>query len=207
MTSPSPYAAPSLWDQIQIGGLTWGGFTTDNPVRCGGGIEIRGATRFYKIDQKDGAGLDGATQTYRGQKPKPFDLIFSWWTDLQDAWWVTFSTQFNYSASKPGLPPPVFQVYHPKLARLNIDSILVEEVGGTDVHPDSKLATARVRVRQFLPPALVNASVTPLGTSVPSGYDNGQGAGTRDTSTATVEELQAHVLVLGTALSLPRPGR
>jgi hypothetical protein len=156
MTSPDPFNFPQSWDQIQINGIYWGG-----PHGLGGKITILGATRFYKVDQKDGSGLDGATQTYRGVKPKPFKLVFAWWNAEQHAGWAFLSQMFIYTGSKPGALPPVFSVYHPALALLSISSILVDEVSAVEVHEDTKIAKATVTVRQFYPPPPTGATTTP----------------------------------------------
>lgn len=156
MTSPSPFSFGQLWDTVEIQGMPWGG-----PAGMGAKVEIVGATRFYKIDQKDGQGLDGATQTFRGQKPKPFKIVFSWWTEQQHDYWAFYSAQFNYTASKPGFPPPVYAIYHPKLALLGISAILVESVGAVDVDESTKIAKSVLEVRQFLPATLAPATVTP----------------------------------------------
>lgn len=166
MAFPDPFLFAGTWDQINIGPFVWGG-------AVGGKIRIEGATRFYKVDQKDGQGLDGATQTYRGVKPKPFKLHFYWWNAQTHLYWGTMSSQlFIYSASKPSSIPPVVQVYHPALALLSISAILIDEVGQVNVNEDTKLADAIVVVRQFLPPPPISATVTPVtslpGTGAPS---------------------------------------
>jgi hypothetical protein len=158
MTQPSPYFQSQSWDIITINGAPWGG-----PAGMGAAIEIDGASRFFKVDQKDGQGLDGATQTYRGTKPKPFKLIFSWWNDAQDAYYAFFVYPIvNYRASKPGMPPPVYAVSYPSLATLGISAILIEDIGAQKVDRDTKLSRAVWTVREFLPPPPVPATVTPL---------------------------------------------
>jgi hypothetical protein len=167
MTQPSPYSNPMAWDILLLNGMPWGG-----PNGFGCGIEIEGATRFFKVQQNDGQGLDGATQIYRGTKPKPFKLIFTWGfttpggvlPDDQDAYWVLFTLLIvSYRASKPGLPPPVYDIYHPSLATLGIGAVLIEEVGAQKVNPDTKLSKAVMVVREFCPPPPVPATVTPIG--------------------------------------------
>jgi hypothetical protein len=168
MSNPDPFNFAQAWDSIQIGLFTWGG-----PSGFFGKIQIKGATRFYKIDQKDGQGLDGATQTYRGQKPKPFKLVFSWgFQNLtpvtpaqQHAYWVLFSAQFNYTGSKLGLPPPVYQVYHPGLQLLGIGAILVEEVGMVEIDERTNIASSTVGVRQFYPVLPAPSTSTPVGAT------------------------------------------
>ena len=159
MTQPSPYFQSQSWDTIFINGAPWGG-----PTGMGGAIEIDGASRFFKVQQNDGQGLDGATQIYRGTKPKPFKLIFSWWNDEQDAYWAFFVyPMVNYRASKPGLPPPVYDVSYPSLATLGIGAILIEEIQAQRVNPDTKLSRAVMIVREFLPPFPLAAVATPIG--------------------------------------------
>jgi hypothetical protein len=166
MSVPDPFSFPALWDTISINGMPWGGQAgsgvLDPSYPMFARVRIEGATRFYKVDQKDGQGLDGATQTFRGVKPKPFKLRFMWYTAAQHAYWALFSYQFIYTGSKVVGIPPVFSVSHPALQLLYISAILVDEVGQVDVNEDTKLAQAVVTVRQFYPPPPVAATATPV---------------------------------------------
>lgn len=166
-----PFSQPALWDAITINGLTWGGplgsgvLDPTQPMFCK--IVIEGASRFYKVDQKDGQGLDGATQTYRGVKPKPFKLKFIWYTSAQHAYWSLYSSMFFYTASKANAIPPVFDVGHPALALLAIYAVLVDEVGQVEMgrltESGAMWAQSVVTVRQFYPPPPLAATITPVG--------------------------------------------
>ena len=167
MTQPSPYSFAQAWDTIYISGAPWGG-----PAGMGCGIEIDGATRFWKVQQNDGQGVDGATQIYRGTKPKPFKLIFTWGfqtlggvtPDAQDAYYAFFSYQaLAYRGSKLGLPPPVYDISYPSLATLGISAIMIEEIGAQKVDKETKISRAVWVVREFYPPLPVPATTTPIG--------------------------------------------
>ena len=131
--SSSPWSVPGSWDSIQIAGVTYGvnspptttlvtqevafGTTIQNvptsqfaPV--GGKVRIKGAERFYKIDIKDPQGSDGWTITYRGLRPKPFDIEFYIWTQAQFDYFVgSIIPAIQYSGTKreragaAGVPP------------------------------------------------------------------------------------------------------
>jgi hypothetical protein len=156
VASPDPFNNAQAWDQIQIGGMVWGG-----PAGLFGKIRIQGASRFYKIDAKKGKGLNGATQTYQGQHPKKFKLIFSWWTPSQHDYWTRFQLLFLFDATKLGSLPPVWPIYHPALQLLGITAICVEDVGAVEVDEVTKLASASLTVEQFVPPPPLNATTTP----------------------------------------------
>ena len=152
MSNADPWYYSQIWDSVLIGGAPWG------PATGGGSVVIKGATRFHKIDQKDGGGLDGATQTYRGRKPKPFKILFRMWAQQHWLLWVTYSQLFNYNAIVGAVP---YSIAHPSLQVLGINDVICEEVGSVEVDEQSKMATATVTFRQFLPPPLINATNTP----------------------------------------------
>src|ERR1700691_3227850 len=172
MSVPDPFSFAQSWDTITINGMTWGGPSgsgvLDPEYPMFTKIVVEGASRFYKVDQKDGSGLDGATQTFRGVKPRPFKLKFVWYTTAQHVWWSVFSYMFIYTGSKSLGPPPVFSVQHPALQLLYIDSILVDELGQVNINVDTKEAHAVVTCRQFYPPPPTSATATPTTAPPPS---------------------------------------
>lgn len=85
----SPFTDPVAWDTLRVGGVEWFGK-----------FEIRGAKRAYKWDVKDGLGLQGAIETYRGQTPPPFTITFYLWANVHFDAWPDFSAQFKYNAAK-----------------------------------------------------------------------------------------------------------
>ena len=206
MTVADPFSFAGAWDQITINGLTWGG-----PLGSGvlspsfpmyPKIRVEGATRFYKVDQKDGQGLDGATQTYRGVKPKPFKLRFIWYTSAQHIWWATYSQMFIYTGSKVVGIPPVFDVSYPALQLLAISAILIDEVGQVDVNEDTKLAQAVVVCRQFYPPPPVPATKTPVAAPpVPS-----VGAGATGISPLAAENIATQAQISAVSAQLAAGG-
>src|SRR5580704_12805562 len=149
----SPISYPVNWDQISVRGVVWAGK-----------IEIKGAKRLYKWDTKNAPGAAGATDTFRGTKPEPFDLIFYLWTDAHFSQWPTFSQLFLYQSTK-GVVLPV-SIYHPSLAMVGITVVRTEYVGAVEKVNDELLFSATVRVHEFAPPPPINTTTTPTGASV-----------------------------------------
>ena len=156
----SPFLSPTSWDQITIAGSTWGTPLTNaygflDGVGSGGSVEIEGAARFWRLDQKNPSGQDGAIQTYRGKKPIVFKLIFNMWTDAQFTYWISFSS--NLVAEK------ALDIQHPALAVLGIQSIMVKSVGAVKKVDERLMFRSVVEVHEFLPPPPVQVTTTPLG--------------------------------------------
>ena len=158
--SASPFELPEVWDQITVAGQQWG------PNRK---IEVKSAKRAYKWDVKDGMGQQGAIETYRGQTPPPFQLVFYIWTTEQYQHWVTFQKLFEYNAVK--FQPTPVSVFHPSLDRLGIYQILCEDIGALEKVSDDLMFTVTVSVREFFRPLPVSP-VTPDAASNGDPEDN-----------------------------------
>jgi hypothetical protein len=175
MSNASPFRFPELWDSISFGG---GAFTWS------GKIEIRGASRYYKWQQKNSPGRKGATQTFQATFPKPFTIKFFIWTDSQWTLLPGLLQVFFYDGSKtaPDGSPLIVPVdiYHPQLAMVDIFQVVIDEIMSPEVDQErSGWATMLVKMREFLPP--VPASVkTPVAVGpVPTQFvalPNGSGA-------------------------------
>ena len=157
-----PFAHPDTWDTIYINGTPWG---TASPV--GGKVTVRGASRFYKIDQKDAKGQDGSTQTYVGTHPKAFRIIFGLWTSAQWAYWNQLIISAFYYSGVIGKVYPV-PIYHPATSLVGITTIITDDIGAPEIDDRTKEATIVVTVREYYPAAPGNASVTPVGPAAPS---------------------------------------
>ena len=124
----SPFALPQTWDQIQIAGHVWppreSGYTSAR-------IKIAGAKRAYKWDVKDGLGLQGALETYRGQTPPAFTVTFFIWTDALYAAWLSFQPLLQYNGVK--FQPKPVSIYHPQLANLGIYQVITEDIGEVEM--------------------------------------------------------------------------
>ena len=160
---PDPWSLPNLYDSITVAAVPWG---TGTPM--GGGVRVRGAMRYYKIDQKDAKGQDGATQTYVGTHPKPFKIIFRIWTSAQWAYFNTSLLPLFYYSGVVGKVIPL-PIIHPATAIVGISSILTGEIGPYEFNEETKEMLFPIEVREYLPALPGSASVTPIGPSAPSG--------------------------------------
>ena len=152
-----PWSDPTSWDTIWISGVPWGG-----PYTVGGKITVRGASRFFKWDPKEAKGQDGTNPTYLGTRPKPFKLIFQMWTSAQWDYWNNSVLPFFYYSGVIGKVWPL-PLSHPATSICNISNIITEDIGQPEVDDDTKLLTQVIVVREYLPAAVGNASVTPVG--------------------------------------------
>lgn len=147
--SASPFALPAVWDQITVAGQVWG------PNRK---VEIKNAKRAYKWDVKDGMGQQGALETYRGQTPPPFQIVFYLWDDAMYSDWLTFQRLFRYDGVK--FQPTPVSVFHPMLDSLGIYQIICEDIGAVEKVSDDLMFSVTVSVREFFRPLPVSP-VTP----------------------------------------------
>jgi hypothetical protein len=143
----SPFALPEVWDAVTVAGKVWTGK-----------VEIKGAKRAYKWDIKDGMGLQGALETYRGQTPTPFTITFYIWTDAMYAAWLDFVKLFQYNGVK--FQPKPVSIYHPQLDTLGIGQILCEDIGAVEKVSDDLMFSVTVSLREFFRPLPVSP-VTP----------------------------------------------
>lgn len=172
-TSPgtgSPWKVAPQWDSINIGGTVYGWqYQSSNTALEGSKVRIVGAKRKYKIEVKLPQGADGGILTYRGVKLTPFDIEFWIINDAQYSYFVTnMLPTLKFSGLKQSPNPAAVQslaVYHPILSNLDINAILVEEIGGVDPKEDGPGEfICKVRVIEYLPPPDQNTTVTPAGT-------------------------------------------
>ena len=142
----SPWDAPGAWDTLVVSGITYS-------APGDGWFQITGAERSYRWDVKDGAGLQGAIETYRGRTPPPFTITFYIWTGQQYAATETFLRNFLYDPTKLNIMP--FTIYHPTLDNLLISQVICEGVGGItkvgDWQQGPDMFTATVKLREFFP--------------------------------------------------------
>lgn len=145
----TPLTDPVSWDTIIVSGVKWFGK-----------VDIRGAERSYKWDIKDGLGLQGAIETYRGQTPSPFTIDFFLWTSEHFLAWQSFSLLFLYDGTRPGGVKPV-DIFHPALVYLGIYQVICEGVGAPEKISDDLMFRATVKLREYYPPPKVNTTRTP----------------------------------------------
>lgn len=130
----SPFAVPSAWEQITIGGQSWGGSTSvssasdtiagldgivtvaapGSPPTSNGYVVIEDAERRYSWDPKHGKAQEGWSPTYQGTKGKQFKIKFRMWTDAQFQYWLQYRKMFDYL-----------------LLKLNAGAQVVSATGGT----------------------------------------------------------------------------
>ena len=106
---------PDSWDTAVLGGATLPGLARIDGLELGS-----------KWDVKEAPGSDGATETYQGYTPSPFQLVLRIWLSEQWTEWLRLAPQFR---PKPGkeAPKPV-DVVHPDLAVWGISRVILRKI-------------------------------------------------------------------------------
>lgn len=156
--TPSPFVDPKSWDTITVAGTK---FTTK--------FQINGASRPYKWQSKDPAGVDGVTLTYRGKKKATFSIDFYIWTHDLYQQWINFSKPFLYKNQQKVTG---VDISHPTLQNVGITQVICEELGALELVSDSELMwKVTVKLSEFFPSPKINVTTTPAGskttTSIP----------------------------------------
>lgn len=169
MLTVSPLADPGNYDVAVIAG-----------IRSPGICEVTGANRKFIWDEKQTAGAQGATITYRGwalAKPK---IKFKLWTDaLIRQFYDEFVPALAYDATKQS-PKPV-DVYHPKLFANDIFWLVTQDIGDlTD--EGAQLWTVTVEFLEYRQAKANNTTTTPTTA-------NNSGTGNSATKPSVEDEL------------------
>lgn len=142
-----PWNQPLLHDEFDIGPSSF-------VAPRDGWFQITGAERAYRWDIKDGAGLQGAIETYRGRTPPPFQITFYMWTPDHYTAVASLFNSIQYDPTKYTVTP--YTISHPVLAILNITQVIVEGIGQIvkvgDWQQGPDMFTAVLKLREFYPP-------------------------------------------------------
>lgn len=121
--SEGPLFARNPWDRVSLGGVTLPG------------IAEVSAKAKRKHDKKKENGTDGSTPTFHGYDPAQVTINIRVWTadqlqnlveQLRTLW--PAPAKGGKGTPKGVKEPPPFDIYHPKLAMLNITQVVIVEV-------------------------------------------------------------------------------
>jgi hypothetical protein len=127
------------WDLVVFNGKPMPGLATVTPSSA------------MKVDEKKGAGNNGATPTFHGRTPAEFEVKLVLWTAAQleeletqmSVWWP----------KEPDRKEPTpHDIYHPNLALLGIKSAFPVKMSGLTTGPVSKAMTISIGFREFRKP-------------------------------------------------------
>lgn len=168
----SPWANPMLWDTLSLAGQDWVGR-----------FEISGAERSYNWQIADGAGLQGAVETYRGRTPPAFSIKFWLYevpfigpSDLYAPFLGFIAPLFYHPSTiavagqlqanavtqvqvRPNDPNFALTIYHPSLLNLGITQVIVKSIGGIGKESDDGLYSCTIQLQEFFPPLPTPAAV------------------------------------------------
>ncbi len=117
MPSAAPFweDEPASWDVASLGGHVLPGLA-----------RIDGLELSSKWDVKEAAGTDGATETYQGYTPAPFQLVLRIWERAQWERWLSIAPKLR---PRPGKETPLpLDIVHPDLAVWNISRAILRKV-------------------------------------------------------------------------------
>lgn len=174
----NPLDNPKAYNEFRAGGLVW-------PL-----VVITGFTRPHEWDQKKGKGGLGATITFVQRPAAKGKVKFYLWEPAHWDLWDQFVPQLKYDPTKKA-PSPV-DVYNPKLARLDINSIVTENIGQED-DEGNKFFSITVDMLEYF--AVPNASSVSTPNSSKSGFSTGNSNGAQPDPAGDAQQKQIATLL------------
>ena len=151
MITIDPFANPQAWDVVVIGGVA-------SPGLCKVGKFSRG----FEWDVKKGKGSFGATVTFIQRPPAKGGLTFYFWLSSHITAWNSFEPLLKYDPTKKA--PSAVDIYHPSLADIDLNAVVVEELGNL-VHEGNQMYSLEVKLLEYFPPPKISAVSTPSGSA------------------------------------------
>jgi hypothetical protein len=157
----NPIQNPQSWDNFLIGQTLSPGII---PI---GGITFK---RKHEWDIKKGKGTTGGTVTFVGRPPAEGTIRIQLWSPQTFADWANFLPLLKYDPSKKA--PQAVDIYHPALADVDINSVVIEEIGIVE-HVGNQLYEVELSFIEYFPPPKASAVGTPTGSVTPPGTTPG----------------------------------
>lgn len=157
----NPITDPRDFDTLVLAGM-------ETPGRA----IISSPNRSYQWDVKVGKGAFGSTTTFTGRVPAKFNVELSFWRKSHFDKWETLYQKLRYDPSKIRYNPdtrwvsgvsPV-DIFHPVLAQLDINTVVVEEIAGL-THAGKGLWKVAIKFLEYYPPPKVSVVATPAGNT------------------------------------------
>ena len=187
-----PISDPSSFDVVTIAGR-------DSP----GLAQVGDPTRSYQWDIKVGKGAYGSTTTFTGRVPAEFSVTFTLWRKAHFAAWELFCNALKYDPAKIKYDPATLwvsgvtavDIYHPSLAQLDINKVVVKKITGL-VHKGKGVWTTRVDFLEWYPPPKLSVVATPAGSTPINGLPTDIAAQAKEAQVASLaaQARQAGVL-------------
>lgn len=188
----NPLVTPSDFNVISVAG-----------VSSPGSVEITGAERPYKWDEKPTAGAQGSTITYRGWDLAKPQAKFTFWEPEQiSTFFTSFLPLLQYDASKTS-PKPV-QCSHPAFAAADIKAVVVTKIGQLENDGNQRYSIIVEFLEYRLPPK-VNATSTPKSSSPDSPKKSDGSQGPKQSAAEDALDRATDVARAKAAQPLPKP--
>jgi hypothetical protein len=162
----NPLQIPTLYEKVVAGGLLSPGVA-----------KVSGFSRSWDWDVKKAKGASGASTTLQGEGLAKGSIEFLLWRPEHFLEWETFAEALVRGQKQKKIE--ALSVLHPDLQRLEIFSLVVEEIGGL-VDKGKGLYSIAVKFLEYRPPK-------PAGGS-PSGAKASGGWKSKTASTAQSEQ-------------------
>lgn len=190
-----PLTNPETYDKCTVDGEECPGIV----ARDG----ISGFKRPTEWDVKKGKGTKGGTATLSQLPPAKGSIKFLLCRKSHfDQWDATFRARFKYDPTKKS--KNAVQIFHPTLAKLDIDSVVTESIGPEE-YEGKGLYSITVELLEYLPPPPKTITSTPNG-STSNGSGGAGKSGASDDPIADEQQRQIASL-LRTANGQDRPER
>lgn len=158
----------SFWSEAEKAAMDY--VVIDKTWQSPGVVRVSGEGIPKNWQVREGVGLSGATQTFRGLGLAEFDLEFEVWTPEHRAAWKVFRKGAGIEAPPLGAPEKKHQIDHPLLADIGITICTFLNVPLAKVEPGQADRTVYVvKCRDGRKPLPAPASPTAPGQSTVDG--------------------------------------
>lgn len=135
----NPLDSPDPWDVVILAGQPSPGIAV-----------VSGAGVPRKLDIREGSGMSGATVTYKGDKVSQFTVTLSLVTT--DDWAKFFEWRKLLARPPRGAAAKALAIYHPALAYLGIDAVLIEDESQAEPADETGLYKVPIKMCQWRKP-------------------------------------------------------
>jgi hypothetical protein len=151
----SPFLLPEAYDVVLAAGVPSPGIAT-----------VKGASRIYKWDKKDGPGAAGANMTFRGLDIAELSIELQLWTPEHLELWGAWSAIWAWNPVKKQATPVT--VEHPYLSDLGIFTLAAKAIPQLDFKGGG-MWLGRIECIEWRPPPKKNVASSPTKTQTATG--------------------------------------
>lgn len=132
MTSSNPISNPGLYNAITIGSVRWPPPGEETRVEVSGASSLRNWEKVASGGLNASQGLDGVTIKYTGAGIAEFTVKFYVWEPHHFDYFES-AVRPLFGKPRPAVKPQAYPIEYPELQKLQIDRVVIVEVGMLEI--------------------------------------------------------------------------